>query len=140
MGLRDTADQLDACRAQSVTDETRIAQLERELANAGEGLAAAATLIDLLMSTARSDAAVRDLLDSGAPISRPVLAATLDDPPPGTYLTADEAQLAVRACRHSAASIREIADIDPTRLHPDVAPYAARLDTLADRLTREATR
>jgi hypothetical protein len=182
MGLRDTAEQLDACRAQSVADEARIAELEQQLDTARRGITEQAAryaasvddldaritdrdrqIAELEHDLVRAESALADRLQHDAhtrptlhtidadsvasilsgymPETAAVQAARLIVPLvqsfDGVLLTPEEAALAVRACRHSAESIRAVLDVDPARLHPDVAPYVERLTDLADRLTEE---
>jgi hypothetical protein len=173
MGLRDTAEQLEACRAQSVLDEQTIEQqsarirelqlaydlqrqradeAEHELVQAESALGerlrhdshgTAAVEADLLSARARLAAVgylVHPLTD-GEPLTAGAIRRILDEvtaEPWGAFLDLEQAALVARACRHSAASIRAVLDVDPDRLHPDVAPYVGRLEELADRL--QATR
>jgi chromosome segregation ATPase len=176
MGLRDTAEQLDACKAQSVRDEARIADLQGMLTGAKDlagilsqrVVALEARIEDrdrqvaeLEHDLARAESALADRLrhdahahPTGHTIDRAALIALLSgfeidtadeeetadrilallQPTDGVLITAEEAQLTIRACRHSAESIRAVLDVDPARLHPDVAPYVERLTDLADRL------
>lgn len=153
MGLRDTAEQLDACREQSKLDEARIAQLEQDLAEAdAEVVRLTSALGDRLRHDAHGVAAAEADLTSArtrlAAIARIVdprrdeeqltagaIRRILDEvtaEPWGAYLDLDEARLAERALRHSAATIRTVQELDG--LDPAVAGYLPRLDALADRL------
>lgn len=190
MGLRDTAEQLEAAQAQSVLDEALIAELQdrlrrrdiilRERDEQIAELQAAATdrdrqIAELEHDLARAESALADRLQHDAhahptalhldrdeltgllyelaveatsrgdigPIEIAGIAdawapriTALAEPLDGVPLTTDEAALAIRACRHSAAAIATVLDVDPSRLHPEVASYVQRLTDLADRLSQ----
>lgn len=178
MGLRDTAEQLDACKAQSVRDEQRIAVLQDTLDGLGQvARDQARQIAELEHDLARAESALADrlrhhahahatvpaadwaLLDlcrrfivgvrgvgytelEGIPLADverrlDVATRTAAEGGDRVTITQEEAALAIRACRHSAESIRAVLEVDPARLHPDVAPYVERLTDLADRLAEE---
>jgi hypothetical protein len=180
MGVRDTEEQLNACREQSVRDERRILDLERErdallekyrartaeleqelgrqiragvelehlLAQAESALAdrlrhdahgTAAVEADLLSARARLAAIAKLVhpLRDGEPLTAGAVRRILDEvtaEPWGVYLDLDEAGVAERACRHSAATLRTVLELSPERLDPAVAGWLPQLDAVAERL------
>jgi septal ring factor EnvC (AmiA/AmiB activator) len=177
MGLRDTAEQLEACQQQSVRDEATIIELQDLYRTANDDRAEAQRELDdarrqiaeLEHDLARAESALADRLRHDAhahptatTIDRGALTTLTDElagpdaldlhdlrywvdrilalvqPVDGVLITPEQAQLAVRAARHSAESIRAVLDVDPGRLHPDVAGYVDRLTDLADHLQAHA--
>lgn len=161
MGLNDAAEQLASAQAQSVRDEREIAELRvtlegmtRQNAELEHDLARAESdLADRLQHDAHvrpaahtiDRAAVTETLQAlAADAAEPHYALNIEgrvdeilgllQPADGILLTAEDAALAVRACLHSAESIRFVLETDPTHLHPGLAPYVTRLTDLADRL------
>jgi hypothetical protein len=165
MGLRDTAEQLDACREQSRRDEHRIqeleiafdlerkivAELEAENVRLESALAdrlrhdrhgVAATEADL--TTARERLArIHHLIDprrdDPQPLPAAVIRRILDETtaePEGVYLPPDDADTIARALRGLAGVIRAV----PWHSHSDGTRIDANhLDTLANHLDRSPT-